>query len=132
MNRFIRAVSVMQLPKAINREGERVLLSEMRKVSDANRPRIVLNCANLHEVDAPAVRLLLHCLEEAMKRNGDVRLAALPEPARVSLHLAGLGRLFKIFESDAEAIRSFQQHPALGDAVIRRPTMRETSAENAA
>lgn len=132
MERFVRAVSVMHLPKPINPEAERVFLMEMREASDVNRPRIVLNCATLYELDVPTVRFLLHCLEEAMKRNGDVRLAALPDAAKAALQSAGLERLFRVFESDADAIKSFQQHSTPEEAMFCRSSLRAAAAENAA
>lgn len=132
MDRFVRAVSVMHLPSPMSSEAERVFLLELRRASDVNRPRIVVNCASFSEGGAPAVRLLLHCLEEVMKRNGDVRLAALPDAARVTLRSAGLEGLFRIFESDVDAIRSFQQHGTPEQAMVCRSSMRVPAAENAA
>jgi len=82
---------------------------------DRDRPRVVLDCSNLLEWNAPAVLLLLRCLEEAMKRNGDVRLAGLSEKAKTVLELAGAHRLFQIFNSPAEAVESF--HNLAADVV---------------
>jgi anti-anti-sigma regulatory factor len=53
--------------------------------------------------------LLLCCLEEVMKRNGDVRLAAVWPEARASLKLSGIERLFRIFDTTADAVDSFQR-----------------------
>jgi hypothetical protein len=63
-------------------------------------------------MDALAVHLLLDCLEDAMKRNGDIRLAAVPPEAMATLELTGVGRLFEIFETCAEAIGSYRSLPA--------------------
>jgi hypothetical protein len=49
--------------------------------------------------------LLLCCLEEAMKRNGDVKLAAIPAGAEATVELI---RLFEIFETSADAVKSFR------------------------
>jgi anti-sigma B factor antagonist len=132
MSRLVRAVSVIQIPKTINQEGQRVFLSEMRNVADLDRPRIVLNCANLREVNLLAMRLLVACLEEAMKRNGDVRLAALPGTAKAMLRSIGMERLFRTFDTDAEAIKSFQQHCAAIDSLARRSKASGPAKENAA
>jgi len=62
-------------------------------------------------MNKPTMHLLLSCLEEAMKRNGDVRLAALPPAAGAAPQLASLRRLFEIYPTVAEAVHSFQQRP---------------------
>jgi anti-sigma B factor antagonist len=132
MSRLVRAVSVVQLPKTINGEAERLFFAEMRDVASTDRPRIVLNCANLVEVSLEAIRLLLACLEEAMKRNGDVRLASLPGTSKAILQSAGMERLFRMFDTDIEAIKSFQQHGAVIDSLARRCKPSDSAKENAA
>jgi anti-anti-sigma regulatory factor len=76
-----------------------------------DRPYIVLDFSNVCRMDRPAVNLLLCCLEEALKRNGDIKLAAVPEEARSVLRLTGAERLFEIFDTIAEAASSFRQLP---------------------
>jgi anti-anti-sigma regulatory factor len=65
-------------------------------------------------MDKPAINLLLSFLEEAMKRNGDVKLAGVPQEAMAALELAGVDRLFEIFATNAEAVSSFRRLPADG------------------
>jgi anti-anti-sigma regulatory factor len=76
-----------------------------------DRPYIVLDFSNVCRMDKPAVNLLLCCLEEALKRNGEIKLAAVPEEARLVLRLTGAERLFEIFDTIAEAASSFRQLP---------------------
>ena len=35
---------------------------------------MVLDCSNVRQLDRAGIQVLLRCLEEAMKRNGDVKL----------------------------------------------------------
>jgi len=58
------------------------------------------------------VFILLSCLEEAMKRNGDVRLAAVSPQAKAALKATGADILFKFFETTEDAVASFQR-PAI-------------------
>ena len=74
-----------------------------------DRPRVVLDCSNLLECDESVVLLLLRCLEEAMKRNGDVKLAAVGPAAARALESTGAKRLFEIFETTAIAAESFHR-----------------------
>jgi len=60
-------------------------------------------------MDVSMIQLLLSCLEEAMRYNGDVRLAALSSEAEADLRRAGVGRLFEIYGTTENAVRSFHQ-----------------------
>lgn len=55
---------------------------------------------------------MLGCLEEAMKRNGDVKLAVLPVQAAAELQRNGARRLFDVFETTEDAVNSFHAFPA--------------------
>lgn len=85
--------------------------SSVRALEDcfcAERPLIVFDCADLHQMDQSTVLLLLCSLERAILLNGDVKLAALPGQARKVLHLNGADNLFEMFETTAEAAGSFR------------------------
>jgi len=105
----IRAVTVRKLPVIFNVQQERMFLRELEGCLNSPRPCLVLDCSGAHQIDKPTAYLLLCCLEEAMKRNGDVRLAAVRPEAEEMLKSAGIDRLFRIFETVSEAIDSFQQ-----------------------
>ena len=51
--------------------------------------------------------MLLRCMSEAHKRDGDVKLASLSPQASVVLELTRTERLFEIYENSTEAARSF-------------------------
>ena len=72
-----------------------------------DRPRVVLDCSLLADLDASAIHFLLCCLEEAMKRNGDIRLAALAPHARARFEMAGADRIFEIYDTIADAVDSY-------------------------
>lgn len=104
-----RSVSVERLKVTFNAEEERAFLQGLKDRVEGYRPRIVLNCSDLCGLGGSSLHLLLCCLEEAMKRNGDIKLSSVPSAAQLVLNAAGVDRLFEIYESDADAIRSFQR-----------------------
>ena len=128
----VRAVSVKQFPELVNDAVEREFLAELRGALHAERPRIVLDCSKMRSLNLPAIHLLLCCLEEAMKRNGDVRLSSVPKASRVLLQTAGLDRLFKLFDTDADAIKSFQRHSISVNPLTCGAGAAVPAAENAA
>jgi anti-anti-sigma regulatory factor len=103
--------AVKQFPEKVNLKQGRYFLSDLQSLMNIDRPYIVLDFSNVCRMDRPAVNLLLCCLEEALKRNGDIKLAAVPEEARLVLRLTGAERLFEIFDTIAEAASSFRQLP---------------------
>ena len=105
----MRPVAVKQLPEALHAKQGRTFLDEMESWINVDRPRIVLDCSNLRHMNGSAAHVLLCCLEEAMKRNGDIKLASLPETATAELSSIGLDRLFEVFASNADAINSFRR-----------------------
>lgn len=112
-----RAVTVEQVPERFTAEQERIFFRKLQDRMNHNRPCVVLDCSRLGQMDKSVVHLLLSCLEEAMKRNGDVRLAALPPQATAILASTGADRLFRFFDSTADAVNSFCQRPVSARAL---------------
>lgn len=106
-----RVVTVLRVPENLQWRRRRNFLREVQDCMVAGRPRIVLDCSRLRHIDQSALRLLLCCLEEAMKLNGDVKLAALPSGSEQILETSGAIRIFDIYGSTADAVNSFLQFP---------------------
>jgi anti-sigma B factor antagonist len=107
-----RAVTVKQFPQTLNATRRRSFLDDVKRSLNVDRPCLVLDCSARVELDRHDVFLLLCCLEEAIKRNGDVRLAGVSQEALATLESTGVDRLFRIFDSSAEAESSFRRGPA--------------------
>ena len=107
-----RAVAVKQLPQVLSGRQRRIFLCEVETCMHALRPRLVLDCSNVRQLNKSVIHLLLSCLEEAMKRNGDVKLAALPAGAARTKEFNGVSRLFDIYDTTADAVNSFHRPSA--------------------
>ena len=79
----------------------------MLPLLETNRPRVVLDCSQVRHMDSAGIETLLHCMEEAMKRDGDLKLAALSPEAAAILELMRVDRLFEVYGSADDAARSF-------------------------
>jgi anti-anti-sigma regulatory factor len=102
----------MQLPERLSVKERCSFLREVEdRINNIERPYLVLDCSNIDQLDKSLVYLLLCCLEEALKRNGDVKLAGIPLITEVMPGLTGTGRLFEIFDTTADAVDSFHQLP---------------------
>ena len=107
-----RNVVVRQVPSQITSASLNGFLADLQTYSETQRPRFVLDCSNVWVMDSAAIHLLLCCLEEVMKSNGDVRLASLRPEAEAALQLAGVKRLFEVYSTPESAVKSFHQRPS--------------------
>ena len=103
-----KLIEVRTLPGRIDGAGLRTLYRELESCINVDSPAVVLDCSMLNQIDKPAIHFLLCCLEEALKRNGDIRLAALQPELRAEIESTGLASLFQIFDSIEDALESFQ------------------------
>jgi len=114
---IMRLVTVEQLSEITSEDqGRRCLRKIQNRMSD-KRPGLVLDCSGLNQMDKPVLNLLLSCLEEAMKRNGDARLVAVSPSVQVMLKVIGADRLFQIYASNEDAVNSFHQQSARMGAI---------------
>jgi anti-sigma B factor antagonist len=98
----------MELPEVLNHaEGEKFVV-ELQPLLEAHRPRIVLDCSQVQHMDSAGIEILLYCMQEAMKRDGDMKLAAVSPAAAAIMELMRVDRLFEVFDTAEEASRSFQ------------------------
>ncbi|MGC2447200.1 MAG: STAS domain-containing protein [Candidatus Sulfotelmatobacter sp.] len=105
-------VVIMQLPEELNVKEVDKFMQEMGPLLESNRPRIVLECSQVRSMESAGVEMLLRCLEEVLKRDGDLKLAALSPEAEVILELMRVARVFEAFPTSDEAARSFNAIPA--------------------
>jgi anti-sigma B factor antagonist len=104
-----RTVTVLRLPEQFGADTGRDFIRDVEECVNAGRPYLVLDCSAASQLDKPLTGLLLHCLEEAMKRNGDVRLACISMTRLPASGLVGAIHLFEIFDTVEDAFRSFHQ-----------------------
>ncbi len=102
-----RPVVVKRMPERLNLRHARALLKELRPILTSDRPQLVFDMAQVRHLDAAGVDMLLHCMTECMKRDGDLKLAALSDQAAIILELTRTDRLFEIYHTSTEAMRSF-------------------------
>lgn len=100
-------VTVTRLPETLDMKQGRLFFKELESRMNIDRPCIVLDCSRVRDMDRFAIHMLLCCLEEAMKRDGDVKLAAVSPAAREALELTRVDRLFEIYDTEPKAVNSF-------------------------
>src|ERR1700712_3799273 len=117
-----RSVEVLIVPTQATPGRERLFLRDLQSSVKTERPRFVLDCSRVWEMDTDTIHLLLSSLEEVMKFNGDVRLASLKPGAKAALKIAGVDRLFEIYTTTDAAAQSFQYRPTSLSLTAYNPT----------
>jgi anti-sigma B factor antagonist len=108
-------VIIMELPEELKQNQVKTFMHELEPLLDSARPCIVFDCSKIQDIDSAGVEMLLQSLELAMKRDGDLKLAAVSPASAIILELMRVDRLFEVFDSPEEATRSFQTFsPAVG------------------
>lgn len=111
-------VIVRQAPEKLNSVEGQVFFHEVLKLLSATQPRFVFDFTQVRELDVAGIDLLLQCLEEVMKLNGDVKLAAVRRGPAAILELTGVDSLFEIFDSTADAVLSFNSLPVHKETML--------------
>jgi anti-anti-sigma factor len=75
--------------------------------------RIVVQAAEVTRVDSTGMGLLVRFLSHTRNRGGDLRLASPPPFLTNLLRLTKLTTIFRIYDSEDDAIVSFLKEPAL-------------------
>src|SRR5438552_937563 len=102
MQKVRTPVLIQRLPARFNAGQVRAIMQELQPFLKADRPRVVFDLSQVEEMDAASVDMLLQCMSDASKRDGDVKLASPSVRAMVILELTHLDCLLEFFESPAK------------------------------
>lgn len=114
-----RPVLVKRMPERLNYRQARAFWDEVHPIITSDRPQLVLDMSSVKHLDAAGVDMLLKCMAEVMKRDGDLKLAAVSPEAGVILEMTRTDRFFEIYESSTAAVRSFSRFTP--EAMQRQP-----------
>jgi anti-sigma B factor antagonist len=87
-------------------ELRRVVLSLLKETN-----RIVLNFAWVAHIDSSGLGTVVASFISARHRGAEIKFAALSPMARQVLSTTHVDRLFEVYDSSEEAIKSFRPHP---------------------
>lgn len=104
-----RPVVVKRICERLNTKQAKDFMREMDKVVNSDRPQLVFDCSQVKQIDAAGVEMLLHCLSRAIKRDGDLKLAAVSPQMEIVLQMTRTDRLFEIYDSATDAVLSFSR-----------------------
>ncbi len=104
-----RPVVVKHVPANVGFREARAFMLEIQPLLAIDRPQLVLDLSGVKQLNASGVEMLLECMSEILKRDGDLKLAAPSPQAEIILELTRTDRLFEIYETCSDAVRSFSR-----------------------
>ena len=102
----IALVSVEELDAGNAGEFKR----DLAPLLEANR-KIVLDLSRLRFSDSSGLGAFISCLRKVNANGGDLKLCAMSDRVRALFELVQLQRVFDIYSTREEAVRSFQPAP---------------------
>ena len=114
-----KPVVLKHVPEKLGTKEVRAFLQDIQPLLTTDRPQLVFDLSEVKQLNASGVEMLLECMSQVMKRDGDLKLAALSPQAEVILEVTRTDRLFEIYHTAADAVRSFTRYMPL--AMRRQP-----------
>jgi anti-sigma B factor antagonist len=102
-----RPVVVKRMPTRVNLREARSFFRDVQPFLKSDRPQLVFDMSLVEQLDSAGIEMLLECMAECMKRDGDLKLANPSSQAATVLELTRTDRLFEIYETSTDAARSF-------------------------
>jgi anti-sigma B factor antagonist len=101
------SVVVKTLAARLDRNQVAAFRKGMQELLRRDQPRVVLDFCSVTHLDSAGIEFLLNCLSAIVRRDGELKLAALSPQAATVLEITRVGRFFEIFPTVEDAVRSF-------------------------
>ena len=107
--RDVGEVTILELEgRLILDEGELMLRDTVDELVEAGRVKIVLDLENINRIDSAGIGILVSKYLTAINRGGRLKLLHLTSRADEMLRMTKLITVFEVYDSDRDAIRSFE------------------------
>ena len=89
-------------------DGDVALRQRVHELVDEGRVKILVDLAAITHIDSAGVGMMVAKQKTVRERGGDVKLLHLTSRSQRLLSLMKLASIFEVFESEDEAVKSFQ------------------------
>jgi anti-sigma B factor antagonist len=96
----------------INAHTVRTFEQELARAIEAGRVKIVINGSGLAYIASAGLGVIMGLVEEVRGRGGDIRLTDLNDTVLNIFEVVGFNHLYRVFDSEREAIQSYQDGKA--------------------
>jgi anti-sigma B factor antagonist len=112
VERRVGDVTVLDLKgRLVFDEGDAVLREHINDLVAQGRMNVLLNLQDVTYVDSCGIGVLVSKFVSLRRKGGDLRLVHITPRSQRLMQITKLMDVFRIFESEAEAIASFSNEP---------------------
>lgn len=112
VERRIGDVTVLDLKgRLVFEEGDMVLRAHINHLVEQRRMNIVVNLHDVTYVDSCGIGVLVAKFVSLRRKGGDLRFVHVTPRSRRLMEITKLMDIFRIFDSEAEAVASFSSEP---------------------
>src|SRR5688572_4249874 len=107
--RRVGAVTVLALSgEMLVDDGDLALRQRIHELADEGRVKILVDLAGVTHIDSAGVGMMVAKQKTVRDRGGDVKLLHLTTRSQRLLALMKLASVFEVFETEDEAVKSFE------------------------
>lgn len=103
------SVLIKEIPGKFVASDAWSFLEEVKPILKRRRPTVVFDLSRVSAMDRSGILVLLKCLGEALKQNGEVKLASVPAEVESTFQQMGLDEICDIYDTAEEASESFYE-----------------------
>jgi len=108
-HRMVGEVAIIDLKGNFTlREGDELLPDEVKRLIQQGQKRFVLNLAGVPQLDSVGLSAVVRAYTTTMNRGGNLKLLHLTHRAKELLIITKLSKVIETFDSEEDAVRSFQ------------------------
>jgi anti-sigma B factor antagonist len=97
---------VVKLPECMTGKVVRTITRQIKPGLSLDHPCVIIDMSSVRQMDTAALDMLLRCMVEVARHDGELKLAGLSPEAATVLELTRMDRIFEIFPSVPEAVTS--------------------------
>lgn len=94
---------VLKFPERVSGEEARIFAERISDELQHDRPRVIADLSNVRQIDSRALHVLLECLVEVMRQDGEFYLGGVSPEAATVLELTQMDTVFALLPELAEA-----------------------------
>src|SRR5262249_7549022 len=98
---------VLRFPERVSGAEARLFAERIGSELCLDRPRVIADLSRVRQIDSQALHVLLECLIEVTRQDGEFYLGAVSPEAATVLELTQMDTVFEILPDVAEASASF-------------------------
>ncbi|RME75119.1 MAG: anti-sigma factor antagonist [Planctomycetota bacterium] len=108
LTRDAGGVKVVDISGFVDRHTLDKLDKELEKIIQEGCNNIVINCNDLAYISSNGMGVFIAYLQKVREKGGDIRFCNMKDIGKTVITVLGLHNLFKIFDTEEEAVQSFQ------------------------